>query len=146
MSVTTDAILRKRLDDLSAHSGSQAAQLGGSSNEDWVKFNRAGGGAPAADDYTLDSEHWRNLFDRDTLNSAYVAAVDSGRKFSQIKAELAKVQAELLQTMQRGTVMRYTRSRIWACAAAATRLHALSASRQTHRIDTVVTGKGGSIT
>lgn len=145
MSVTTNATLLKRLDDLNVHSGSQAAQLGGASNEDWVKFNRNGGGAPASDDYTLDSEYWRGLFTRDVLNSDYVAAVDSGVKFSQIKAELAKVQAELLQTMQRGTVMRYTRSRIWASAAAATRLHALNISKQTHRIATVVDGKGGPI-
>lgn len=143
--MATDSTLLKRINDLDAHAASQAAQLGGSSNEDWNKFNRNGGGGPASDDWLLSSARWRDLFNRDALNSAYVSAVDSATKNSQLKAQLSKVQAEMLQTFQRGTRMRYSRSRIWACAAAATRLWGFANNNQIHRIATVVDGKSRTI-
>lgn len=133
-SVGVDPVVAARLKDLLRHAQSHASALGGAANCDWEKLNRGGGGEPSSDDYLVADILARGLFSRDELNSAYITAAASKDSGSQRALEQAKLQVYLLQALQRGTVMRYARGRMWALAAAHSRRRGLGDGEQAQRV------------
>lgn len=117
MTTKSDEVLELRYADLKAHTESVAAGLAGEPLTAWEKFN---------DDYDVHSVPVGELFNRKKLNNAYVETLKRGGPGSAVALMKIKLQAEMLQALQRGTVMRYERSRIWAMAAAYSRRTAMA--------------------
>ena len=124
MSGKVSEVLQARCEELEASSGAAARAMMGGQGFGWAKLGAA---------YPVEAVP-PALFDRKELGADYAEAVDSGKAGSQKKAQTAKVQAEMLEAMQRGTVMRYGRSRIWAMAAAFSRCKAMEDGKQIRRL------------
>ena len=105
-------VLSTRCEELEIHAQQTADALGGKLGFAWERFNNA---------YDLSAIPVTDLFNRKDLNAAYVKALTTSGPGSAERAIAVKRQAEMLQALQRGTVMRYGRSRVWAAAAAHSR-------------------------
>ena len=124
MSGKISKVLQQRCEELELHAAAMASAIEGKCGAEWDKFGDEHDVATVPTD----------MFSRDEMNAEYVAAVDKAGTGSQKRAQVAKWQADMLSAMQRGTVMRYSRSRVWAMAAAYSRSTALAASRQIRRL------------
>lgn len=125
MSGLGSGVLTVRCEELEKHAGSAAGGIAGMSAADWEKFKT---------DYDIGAIPVADLFNRKDLNAAYVKELTSPRAGSAVRAALVKTQAEMLQALQRGTVMRYGRSRIWATAAAYGRRKGMADGKQIGRL------------
>ena len=125
MSGAGSQVLQTRCEELEKHAQQVAELLAGGTGAAWEKFNDA---------YELAAIPVDQLFDRKDLNAIYVQAITGSGPGSALRLGLAKQQAEMLQALQRGTVMRYGRSRIWATAAAYSRRAGMAAAKQIRRL------------
>lgn len=123
------SVLEARCKDLEAHANDVADSLVGKIMTQWEKFK---------DDYDI-SNVPSELFSRTDLDTAYVKSVLSSGKGSGARVTKLKLQAEMLQAMQRSTTMRYSRSRIWAMAAAYSRRWSIHDGKQVGRLPEFVT-------
>ena len=127
MSDTASTVLALRCEELEKHAGDVADGMVGLASAAWEKFR---------DDYDVGAIPVTDLFDRKDLNAAYITAITKSGAGSAVRLALVKTQAEMLQALQRGTVMRYGRSRIWATAAAYGRRKGIADGKQASRLPT----------
>ncbi len=125
MSGSGSSVLTTRCEELEKHAQSAAGGIAGMSVADWEKFKA---------DYDIGAIPVADLFNRKDLNAAYIKEITSPGAGSAVRVALVKTQAEMLQALQRGTVMRYGRSRIWATAAAYGRRKGMADGKQIGRL------------
>lgn len=118
-------ILATRCEELEAHAQKTADALSGKPGSAWEKFDPT---------YDLAAIPVDQLFNRKDLNAAYVQALTTSGPGSAERLIAVKRQAEMLQALQRGTVMRYGRSRIWASAAAYSRRAGMAEAKTVRRL------------
>lgn len=118
-------VLLTRCEELEAHAQQTADAVAGKPGSKWERFDSV---------YDLAAIPVDQLFDRKDLNAEYVKAITAGGPRSAERLIAVKRQAEMLQAMQRGTVMRYGRSRIWAAAAVHSRRTGMAQAHTVRRL------------
>lgn len=125
MSNLASKVLFSRCEELEKHAQQTADALAGRPGSEWERFDSA---------YDLAAIPVDQLFNRKDLNAAYIQAITAGGPRSAERLIAAKRQAEMLQALQRGTVMRYGRSRIWAAAAVYSRRVGMAQAHTVRRL------------